>query len=958
VFAVLLYWPSYRLQVERALFLRLRESGPGLETQLEPSDPSRKNDGAAIASSRDSQAASSQGAAAAPIFDAGDLIAERYRVIRFIAKGGMGQVYEVDDLELKARVALKTIAPERASSPRQVDRFRQEIQLARTVSHPNVCRVFDLGRHRDEKHGEVLFLTMELLPGETLSARLREQGAMPCDQALPLIRQMVSALAAAHELGIVHRDFKPGNVMLLPAGTGPSLKITDFGLATNPETQETVSGSHPEVVGTPDYMPPEQFRGQCSPRTDVYALGVTVFQMVTGELPTNYETPFKPATGASGKVSAARSGASGVRAQTGSGRLLSNASATGKRIPQRWREAITKAMALNPATRFDSVEEFWSALSGERLGYSVPKAIVESIRRHRWIYAAGACVVIAVIALFAAGVIANPFRPLPGEKGSALSPDLPQVPVLAVLPFKGIAGDEKLTALGQGVVESVAAKLGPLSENHALEVIPAGNLQERGVSSLTEARKQFGANVGLAVTLERSGELIRLSYSLLNARTGGVIGGDSLTVPAADVFSVQDDIAAGAVKALRLKLQPEEQAALKIHGTSNPAAYSYYLQARGYLLNFPRAENVDNAILMLNEALKLDPNFGTAEAALGEAYWRRYWLTKDKHWTTLAREECNKAVALGNAGAAGHTCLGLIADGSGEYRAAITEYQQALELEPGSEVAFVGLALAYEHQGAITEAEQTYERAIESHPNSPYSYNSLGTFYLRREEYAKAVQMFQKVIALAPEGHAAYVNLGATYVNMDRNADAIEPLKKSIAIRPTVAAYVNLGAAYFGLKRFGDEAAAYEEAIKLDPKEYVTWGNLAEARYYTGNKSAATEAYRKAIELAGEELKVNPHDPDVLSNLANYYSVTGQRNEALTYLQQALQYGHNDKEILVDAASVYNHLGETGLAVEWLAKAVGAGYPASRVANSPEFSNLENNPGYRQITERARSSRQ
>jgi serine/threonine protein kinase/tetratricopeptide (TPR) repeat protein len=884
------------------------------------------------------------------------MIADRYRVIRFIAKGGMGQVYEVDDLELKARVALKTIAPERASSPRQVNRFRQEIQLARTVSHPNVCRVFDLGRHRDEKHGEVLFLTMELLPGETLSARLREQGAMPCNEALPLIRQMVSALAAAHELGIVHRDFKPGNVMLLPAGTGPSLKITDFGLATNPETQETVSGSHPEVVGTPDYMPPEQFRGQCNARTDVYALGVTVFQMVTGELPTNYETPFRPGT-AGGRASGVRASASAARPQTGSSRAPSGVSTTSKRIPQRWREAITKAMALNAAARYESVEEFWSALSGERLGYSVPKAIVESIRRHRWIYAGGAAVVIAAIALFVAGVIPSPLRPTPGQKAPALSQSLPQVPVLAVLPFKAIAGDEKLTALGQGVVESVAAKLGPLSENHALEIIPASNLQERGVTSLAEARKQFGANVGLAVTLERSGELVRLSYSLLNAETGAVIGGDSLTVPAADVFSVQDDIAAGAVKALRLKLQPEEQAALKIHGTSNPGAYSYYLQARGYLLNFARAENVDNAILMLNEALKLDPNFGTAEAALGEAYWRRYWLTKDKQWTILARQECNKAVALGNAGAAGHSCLGLIADGSGQYREAITEYQQALELEPGSETAFLGLALAYEHQGAITEAEQTYQRAIESHPNSPYTYNSLGTFYLRREQYAKAVQMFQKVIALAPEGHAAYVNLGATYVNMDRNADAIEPLKKSIAIRPTVAAYVNLGAAYFGLNRFADEAAAYEEAIKLDPKEYVTWGNLAEARYYTGNKSAAMDAYHKAIELAGEELKVNPHDPDVLSNLANYYSVTGQRNEALFYLQQALQYGHNDKEILVDAASVYNHLGETGLAVEWLAKAVGAGYPASRVASNPEFKNLENNPGYRQITGRARASR-
>ncbi len=116
-------------------------------------------------------------------------------------------------------------------------------------------------------------------------------------------------------------------------------------------------------------------------------------------------------------------------------------------------------------------------------------------------------------------------------------------------------------------------------------------------------------------------------------------------------------------------------------------------------------------------------------------------------------------------------------------------------------------------------------------------------------------------------------------------------------------------------------------------------------------------AYRKAVELANEELKVNPHDPDVLSNLANYYSVLGDREHALLYLQQALQYGHNDKEILVDAASVYNHLGETGVAVEWLGKAVQAGYPASRITGNPEFRNLNDNPGYRQLTEKAQSSR-
>jgi tetratricopeptide (TPR) repeat protein len=150
--------------------------------------------------------------------------------------------------------------------------------------------------------------------------------------------------------------------------------------------------------------------------------------------------------------------------------------------------------------------------------------------------------------------------------------------------------------------------------------------------------------------------------------------------------------------------------------------------------------------------------------------------------------------------------------------------------------------------------------------------------------------------------------------------------------------------------------AAYEEAIKLNPRQYVTWGNLADARYHSGAKNEALPAFRKAVELASEELQVNPHDPDVLSSIATYYSVLGDRNHALLYLKQALQYGHNDKDILMDAASVYNNLGETGLAVEWLGKTVQAGYPASKIRNLSEFRNLENNPGYQQLMGKSQAS--
>jgi serine/threonine-protein kinase len=209
--------------------------------------------------------------------------------------------------------------------------------------------------------------------------------------------------------------------------------------------------------------------------------------------------------------------------------------------------------------------------------------------------------------------------------------------------------------------------------------------------------------------------------------------------------------------------------------------------------------------------------------------------------------------------------------------------------------------------------------------------------------------MFGKVIQIAPEWYGTYVNVGSIYGDMGQYGKAIDPLKKSIAIRPSYAGYVNLGTSYFGLNQFADAATAYEEATKLDPEQYVTWGNLGEALYYSARRDQSGAPLHRAVDLAEGELKVNPHDPDVLSSLANYCSMLGERKRALLYLGQAMQYGHNDKAILMDAASVYNHLGESGLAVEWLAKAMQAGFTTDKIRGLHEFDSLSNTPGYQQL---------
>ena len=500
------------------------------------------------------------------------------------------------------------------------------------------------------------------------------------------------------------------------------------------------------------------------------------------------------------------------------------------------------------------------------------------------------------------------------------------------------------------MVESVAAKLGKLTEDRAFEVIPPGNLQEKKISTLPDAARMFGANLGLALTLEpQSAELVKVTYLLLSTQSGKPVGSGSLTVPTTDAFSVEQLIADGAVKDLHLELRPEEEAALKYHGTDKAAAYEYYLQAQGYLLDHSKAENLDNAALMAREALKLDPNFGMAKAVLGESYWLKYFDTKQKQWIAPAQSGCNDAVKLGNAGAVGHACLGLIDNGTGLYPEAAAEFALALGLEPTNVAAALGLAQAYTHQGKITEAEKAYQQAIQAHPNSRDCYNNFGAFYLGRTQYEKALEMYDHAIRIAPEWYATYSNVGVIYNDMGQYAKAIDPLKKSIALRPSYAGYVNLGVAYFGLNKFAEAAEAYQAAAKLDPQQYVIWGNLGDALFYSGKKDQSITPYRKAIELASAELKVNPRDPDVLSSLASYYSMLGYRKNALLYLGQALQYGHNDKDVLLDAASVYNHLGESSLAIEFLAKMVQAGYSADKIRSLHDFDNLAGMPAYQQL---------
>jgi len=259
---------------------------------------------------------------------------------------------------------------------------------------------------------------------------------------------------------------------------------------------------------------------------------------------------------------------------------------------------------------------------------------------------------------------------------------------------------------------------------------------------------------------------------------------------------------------------------------------------------------------LLNQALKADGNYGRAEADLGSAYWAKYSASKDKSFIAKSRQACSKAVDLGNAGAAGHVCLGVIASGTGKYEEAVDQFQRAAQLEPTNEDALIGLGGAYESLGKPQDAENTYKKIVQLRPSYWRGYNLLGTFYARQAQYDDAVKMFQKVIEHTPESFRGYANLGAAYIYEAKYADAIKPLEQSLAIHATADTYSNLGTAYYYRRQFKQAAEQYDEAVKMNAKDYASWGNLGEAYYFAGEPAKAREAFGKGLELGVEALAV------------------------------------------------------------------------------------------------------
>jgi len=835
----------------------------------------------------------------------------RFAIRALLGKGGMGEVYRADDTRLKRPVALKRVSRKLGADPSARQRIFKEAERASALNSPHIAAVYDVL----EENGEV-FLVMEYVEGSSLRQRLWASGRFPISEFLDLALQCAEALAAAQKKGIVHRDIKPENILITPGGQA---KILDFGLAKHlpapGEEEVTVSGESLQwsLAGTPGYMAPEVLLGgQADHRSDIFALGVVFYEMLTGRHPFGVEN--RPTT---------------------AGSILQLTPAPVRQlapgVPAELQRIIAKMLAKSPDERYATAADLLADLHALERGHPF---LVSTAPRPHWARWVGRSIAVVVLLLLALGI-----TPIARQhwKRWFVGADLPEKKNLAVLPFEVVGEEPGAHAFAQGLAETLTGKLAQLTDNYPLQVIPPSEVRAQQVGSVEQARIGLGANLVLEGSLRRSGSQVRVTYHLVDSRTRQQLRADTVTAPAGDPFAVEDRVVQSVLRSLDLELGSKDRHALETYGTSEPAAYDYYLRGRGYLMEYQKPENVDSAMELFKRSLERDPKYMLAYAGLGESYWRKYQATHASEWVTRALEACQKAAAEGE----GAICLGHLHNETGKYEQAVSEFQRGLDADRTSDDAYRGLAFAYEHLHETEQAEQTYRRAIAVRPQYWAGYNWLGAFLFRQGRFQEAATMFQQVTALAPDSFRGYMNLGGAYTALGRFDQAQPALERSVGLRPSAAAYSNLGTVYFYLRRFADSARAYEQAVQLDARDYALWGNLAESYYWSaGEREKAAAAYRRALQLAEEQLKVNPREASALGQVALDNAMLGNAAAAEQYLQRALALAPADTDLQLKGAVIESSLAHPDRALAFLDKALAAGVSPNVVRNNPSFDEL------------------
>ncbi|NIM91463.1 MAG: protein kinase [Candidatus Aminicenantes bacterium] len=677
----------------------------------------------------------------------GSTFAGRYQVIEELGKGGMGKVYKVLDSRIKEKVALKLLNPEIATDEKTIERFRNELKFTRQIAHKNVCRMYDLN-----KEEETYYITMEYVQGDDLKGLIRQVGKLSLEKALSVADQVCEGLTEAHRLGIVHRDLKPGNIMIDKEGNA---RIMDFGVARSVKAKGiTRKGA---IVGTPEYMSPEQVEGKgVDHRSDLYSLGIILFEMVTGRVPFEGDTPLNVV----------------LKHKT---ERPQNPKEINDQIPEELSQMILKCLEKEKEKRYQSAGELRTELikiekniSATEIEDHTKRQKTEKISKPDWKkilpYASGAVIIILLIlggVYFLTGV-----REV--------------IDSVAVLPFEIANGDSDTEYLTDGITESIIKKLAQLPSLRKV-IARSSVFRYKGREIDPQAvGQELDVDAVLVSRMSRLGDELFMSVELIKVQDNSRIWGNRYRRTISEIFGVQEEITDSITDNLRLRLTGEERERIRKRYTENSEAFLAYSKGR-YFWNKRTEEDLERAIDYFEQALQSDPNYALAYTGLSHSYLLlpEYGTYKPKDVYPKAREYALKALEIDDLLSEARVSLAQIKRRYDyNWSDAIREYKRAIELDPNNATAHHWYGYDLMCVGRFDEAISEIKRALELDPLSLVINRNLGQVLFRAGKHEEAMEALQRALEMDPKFSSIHLYIGSIYFQQSRYEEALEEFQK------------------------------------------------------------------------------------------------------------------------------------------------------------------------------------
>ena len=683
----------------------------------------------------------------------GTTFAGRYEIIEELGKGGMGKVYRVEDKKIQEEVALKLIKPEIASDKKTIERFSNELKMARKIAHRNVCKMYDLG---EEKGAH--YITMEYVPGQDLRGLIKQTGQLAVGTTINIAKQFCEGLSEAHKLGVVHRDLKPQNIMIDKEG---NVRIMDFGIARSLKAKGITGAG--VMIGTPEYMSPEQVEGkETDQRSDIYSLGVILYEMVTGRVPFEGDTPFTI----------------GVKHKSEVPRDPRELNA---QIPEELNQVILRCMEKDKDKRYQTAEELNSELTKIEKGIPTTERVVpkrKPITSREITVTFGLkklfipTVVITVLAIIAVVI----WQPWSQKETVSIPSDKPSI---AVLPFEDLSPQKDQDYFCDGLAVELINRLSNIENLKVPARASAFSFKGKGLDIL-EIGKKLKVELVLVGSLQKAGNRLRITVELVKVSDGYPLWSEKYERNMEDIFALQDEISLSVVDKLKIKLLGEEKAELVMRHTQNPEAYNLFLKGL-YFWNKRTAEDIRKAIDYFEQAIKLDTNYALAYARLADSYGLLPFYTSilPKEAFSKAKVAVMKALDIDETLAEAHSALGFIRMYyDWDWEAAEIELKRAVQMKPSYVTAHHWYAEYLSWVGRHEEAIAEIRRAHELDPLSLLiNYMKAYVFFYARQ-YERAIEQCQQTLELDPNFAMPYATLGRAYLEKGMYEEAIVAFQK------------------------------------------------------------------------------------------------------------------------------------------------------------------------------------